>query len=508
METDQLSCAKCGHLLKEDAAACAYCGTAVASGDSPPQPDENAPDIADQAAEQSVVSADDAPPVLETTEPSSAAPDTASETGTSPQDQPEETRQVIKESAAEVASGAVDSLPEADDQIDFQLPDDELIVEFDDEAAKKPEQRSDADKGSAETTKPATETGMDDMVGLKQNAAEGAADVIPLAEKASARAISEDTPDLPETPVLEMGGEDSSESETLGADILELVEDESGKPEAIQEQLSGNPIPTDEAAAEKASGLTPNDTGTKNEDIDAILLTSDDEAQSETPSSAEDTKQESQPTEAEEPIELAAPTGDGPAKTDESPASDDAKAKADAIQKHTDAQASLEAAKIEKAAKTKKAALAKAQALKKKKLKLAKAQALKKKKLKLAKAQALKKQREAQAGSAKTGKAAAMDASMVQSMETNTQLLGLLKKYEGQTIGINYDNSADIKEAELVATNTEFFSVLVKDQNLTYCHPLKTILTVIEGKDGVEAGKPEENAKFSAVVKVYPLVLF
>jgi len=97
---------------------------------------------------------------------------------------------------------------------------------------------------------------------------------------------------------------------------------------------------------------------------------------------------------------------------------------------------------------------------------------------------------------------------MVQSMEANTQLLGLLKKYEGQTIGINYDNSADIKAAELVATNAEFFSVFVKDQELTYCHPLKTVLTVIEGKDGVESGNPEQTPKFNAVVKVYPLVLF
>ena len=102
----------------------------------------------------------------------------------------------------------------------------------------------------------------------------------------------------------------------------------------------------------------------------------------------------------------------------------------------------------------------------------------------------------------------ATGATMIQSMEANTKMLGLLKKYEGQAIGINYDNSADIKEAELVEANDEFFSVFVKDQKLNYSHPLKTILTIIEGQDGVETGTAGQKAKFKAVVKVYPLVLF
>jgi hypothetical protein len=512
METDQLSCAKCGHLLKEDAGACAYCGTAVASADSSPKPDENSPDLAAQADEQSVASSDDAPPVLETTEAPTATPAATSEAKPSSQSQPEETRQVIEESAAEVASGSLDAAPATDDKVDFQLPDDELIVEFDDEAAPQPKQPSAADTGSAETTKPAAEAVKNDIVDLKQQTAEGTAEVIPLAEKATAKAIPKDTPELPQTSVLEENGEASSESETLGADILELVEDEASKPEGIQDQPFGDTAPAGEAAVEKtvekATDLTLDDSGTKNKDTDAILLTSDEAVQPQPPSSTEDTKQALKLTAAEGHVEVAAPTGEGTAKPDDSPASDDAQTKAVAIQAKTDAQASLEAAKIEKAARNKKAALAKAQALKKKKLKLAKAQALKKKKLILAKAQALKKQREAQAGRANTGKAAATGANKVQNMEANTQLLGMLKKYEGQTIGINYDNSAEIKEAELVATNAEYFSVFVKDHNLTYCHPLKTILTVIEGKDGVEAGNTEQKAKFNAVVKVYPLVLF
>jgi hypothetical protein len=50
--------------------------------------------------------------------------------------------------------------------------------------------------------------------------------------------------------------------------------------------------------------------------------------------------------------------------------------------------------------------------------------------------------------------------------------------------------------------------VFVKDQGLNYSYPLNTILTIIEGKDGVGTGKPEQEGKFKAVIKVYPLVLF
>ena len=188
-----------------------------------------------------------------------------------------------------------------------------------------------------------------------------------------------------------------------------------------------------------------------------------------------------------------------------------------ASQNKAGAQKKQKAVADAKALKKQKAALVKAKALKIKKLKLAKAQALKKKKLQLAKAQALKKQKAAQAAiaAANTEVAAgskSRDAdnpnTVIKSMDTNTKMLGLLKKYEGQAIGINYDNSADIKEAQLVEANNEFFSVFVKEKELSYNHPLKTVLTIIEGQDGVETGESDQKTKFKAVVKVYPLVLF
>ena len=65
MDTNILSCAKCGHTLNETAETCAYCGTAVSSADSPPQPDAEAPGQTAQPVEAPPSPADDSPPVLE-----------------------------------------------------------------------------------------------------------------------------------------------------------------------------------------------------------------------------------------------------------------------------------------------------------------------------------------------------------------------------------------------------------------------------------------------------------
>ena len=330
---------------------------------------------------------------------------------------------------------------------------------------------------------------------------------------------------------------------------------------------------SDEPAVEKQAEIAPDPApdGSDNKDgeLEAILLTSDDDLQLETQFLPADIEEAVNTGESEKPVDLAAPTTWGTAKSDDSSEPGESQANAEVTQKQTEAQISIEALKIEKAAhelaeaqKKQKADIAKAQALKKQKLKLAKSQALKQKKAAVLKAralkeqkeaqvlkkqreaqvlkeqkeaqalkeqkegqalkeqreaQALKKQKEAQVGIEKTIKEMAIGSNppkvdnpdmINQSMEASAKILDLLKKYEGQAIGINYDNSADIKEAELVEANDEFISVFVKDKELNYSHPLKTILTIIEGKDGVGTEKPEQEAKFNAVIKVYPLVLF
>ena len=131
--------------------------------------------------------------------------------------------------------------------------------------------------------------------------------------------------------------------------------------------------------------------------------------------------------------------------------------------------------------------------------------ALKKQKVNWAKTDAFKKQKDAQAKAEESAESVEV-AAMGQS--NHVKLLGLLKRYKGKCIGINYDNSAEIKEAELVEANEEFFSVLVKDKKVQYSYPLKTILTIVEGERGVETGEDDKKSKFDAVIKVYPLVLF
>ena len=180
-----------------------------------------------------------------------------------------------------------------------------------------------------------------------------------------------------------------------------------------------------------------------------------------------------------------------------------------ALKKQKLAQAKLETLKKQKAAQAK--------ALKKQKVKLAKQEALKKQKASQAKAEALKQQKEARVAaenSIQESQPWEKESSQIpqtvvsKDIDSKLKIMALLKKYEGKTIGINYDNSAEIKEAELVEANNEFFSVSVKDKKLQFSYPLQTLLSLIEGEDGVEAGEAESKTKFSAVIKVYPLVLF
>ncbi|MGD9054672.1 MAG: hypothetical protein PVJ41_15595 [Desulfobacterales bacterium] len=175
-----------------------------------------------------------------------------------------------------------------------------------------------------------------------------------------------------------------------------------------------------------------------------------------------------------------------------------AQAKAAALKKKKLARAKAEALKKQKAAQ------AKAETLKKKKAAQARALAIKKKKADQSKADALKKQKAAQARAEES----AENVEVAAGQSNYVKLLGLLKRYKGKAIGINYDNSSEIKEAELVEANEEFFSVMVKEKEVQYSYPLKTILTIVEGEQGVETGEEGKTAKFEAVIKVYPLVLF
>jgi hypothetical protein len=286
-----------------------------------------------------------------------------------------------------------------------------------------------------------------------------------------------------------------SESETLEGDIIELVESSAVQQESEKPLTPVDALPSDEslektkahleeatqptneadAAGEAAAGSMPQSIG------ETIFLEITDEIQ------LEDGKplHKNEKTARSEPL--------------------------------------TEALKIEKAAQDmkeaieqQKAALAKAQAVKNQKATLAKTRSQKKQKMILAKDAALKRKKAAQAKALQLKKQSAAakntndagNTRVVQSLDANTKMLTLLEKYKGQAIGINYDNSADIREAQLVDANCDYFRVFAEQKNLYYTYPFKSILTIIEGQDGVEIGESKEKVKFNVVIKVYPLALF
>jgi hypothetical protein len=262
------------------------------------------------------------------------------------------------------------------------------------------------------------------------------------------------------------------------------------------------------------------------------------EPESESPIHTESAKADAVSTQSEEKDEVELPEKDSPMEAEEeilledvaepvkaeaTPEKSEGDARVELLKKQKAALAKAEALKKEKASQVKVVALkkqklaqAKLEALKKQKAAQAKLEALKKKKAELTKAEAIKKQRtQAKADALKQQKEAQIEAEALgqqqiglQSVEPKIKIMGMLKKYEGKTIGINYDNSAEIREAELIEANDEFFSVMVKDTKLQYSYPLQTLLSLIEGEDGVEAGETESKTKYDAVIKVYPLVLF
>jgi hypothetical protein len=322
--------------------------------------------------------------------------------------------------------------------------------------------------------------------------------------------VTEEAPTEPDPPPL-MG-----ETAEPATDVDELVEPAKPETEAERDLEPGEITPIIIVEPEKE---------TENAKNDAVSTLIKDEDKLEEPETQEPLEDEEEIllVEVAEPVKAEAKAE----KTEDNPRVELlkkqkaalVKAEADKNKKKDQAKAvALKKQKLVKmeALKKQKAAQAKAEALKKKKAELAKAAALKKQKA-VVKTEALKQQEASRAAvenQSKLTQAAVKSPPAMRptgqgkGLESNLKIMDLLKKYEGKIIGINYDNSAEIKEAELVEANDEFFSVAVKDKKLQYSYPLQTLLSLVEGEDGVEAEESESTAKFSAVIKVYPLVLF
>jgi len=88
-------------------------------------------------------------------------------------------------------------------------------------------------------------------------------------------------------------------------------------------------------------------------------------------------------------------------------------------------------------------------------------------------------------------------------LKPRPKIKDLLKKYEGQAIGINYNSPSEIKSADLIKVGEDFFSIFITDDKLIKSYPLINIMSVIEKVNRVSPGNMEEKAEISFVIQVY-----
>ncbi len=470
MESNLMNCQTCGHSVSSAAGACAYCGAIMSEGEQNQLTDENIVAQESRATES-------AAPLPQEEAPSAAEmSDEVIETSAAAKEQSDADRsKQLPEVQAPVDSSEVETeaVLETDNEpvpvveaVDGKFPEYEQKVESEPEISQQlPDVKDDSDIALTEAVmlESSPHTGLGDALELMQGANESETETLPL----------------PENPVPANQEGVQTESVADEIQVSEVSED------TILLDISDEvELPPAHLRVETAKMKSPASAG-------------------ETEAKPVDLSAEAQPIPAEIlKIEKAARDMAAAIEKQKASVLDTKRAKKTAEAK-------------DQALKQQKAALAKDRSQKKQKMILAKAAALKRKKAAQAKAQALKRQKADQVAiePAIMEKVAAANIhfegsqpKVNQGLQTSNKMQGLLEKYKGQAIGINYDNSAEIREAQLVEANGDFFSVFVEDQKLHYSYPLKTILTVIEGQDGVDTGYSEQPDKFNVVIKVYPLV--
>ena len=81
----------------------------------------------------------------------------------------------------------------------------------------------------------------------------------------------------------------------------------------------------------------------------------------------------------------------------------------------------------------------------------------------------------------------------------------LLKKYEGEAVGINFDDPAEIKKAILASVNEDHFSIMVPENELVHSYPYSHVVSIVEGAEGVPIDASGETPTYQAVIRVYHL---
>ncbi|MBT8365791.1 MAG: hypothetical protein KJP23_13935 [Deltaproteobacteria bacterium] len=551
MESNLMNCPTCGHSVSNAAGACAYCGAIVSEGEQNQQTDENI------VAEESRATESAAPLPQEETPSAAEMSDEVSETSAAAKKQSDADRsKQLPEVQAPVDSSELETeavlvtdnepVPVVE-EVEGKFPEYEQKVESEPEFSQQlPDAKDDSDIALTEAAmlESSPHAGLGDALELMQGANESETETLPLPENplpanqegVKTESVADEIQVSAELETLNMAADEPAESITPQEGIIEMVEFKPAQQEhasqtAVETSMPSEIIVDDVKADDKENLPSTDDSGMAVDaklDLisevseDTILLDISDEVELPPAHLRVETAKIESPASAGEmeakPVDLSAETQ--PISAEILKIEKAARDMAAAIEKQK--ASVLETKKAKKTAEAKdqalkqqKAALAKARSQKKQKMILAKAAALKRKKAAQAKAQALKRQKADQVAiePAIMEKVAAANINregsqpkVNQGLQTNNKMQGLLEKYKGQAIGINYDNSAEIRKAQLVEANGDFFSVFVEDQKLHYSYPLKTILTVIEGQDGVDTGYSEQPDKFNVVIKVYPLV--
>ncbi len=523
MNTNLKSCPKCGHSTNDTAVACAYCGAVVSAGNPSLQTDKITVVEATPYSEQTPLMQPNEPladitrteeavntvtAVVEWLEPDDSHSPPAAYSAEQASETIDESASIKAgpESASEFSnpSQAIESNQEAGPTTSENRVDNHQVAADANEQEPIPVQLPESEAKTADLS----DTAQQDTE--EQTETDAAAEQSLFFTEFDLLKSSDNEPPESAAPELKRSARDNFEAPT-GSDAVS----------PIDEAVAGTPT-------EKVQNAPPTEA---NEPIakppevfeheapeEAILLPLDEIVQphaKDTPDSVGEL--------AGKVTEIKTGTITTEEKSEVSPSEDKVQTEPEATPKKTIVQSVASVLKIEKAAqelaeavKKQKATLAEARALKKQKLMRTKAQALKRKEETLPGTPALKKQKEAPVGSEIKKKEIAKQSisktespprMTTQGLKAHTKMQALLKKYANQAIGINYDNSADIKEAEMVEINDEYFSVFVKHNALQYSYPFNTILTVIEGKDGVGSADSEKKEKFNVVIKVCPLTL-
>jgi len=98
-------------------------------------------------------------------------------------------------------------------------------------------------------------------------------------------------------------------------------------------------------------------------------------------------------------------------------------------------------------------------------------------------------------------------ATILKSVLPKPTMKELLKKYEGETIGINFDDPAEIKSATLAKVNEDHFSIMVPKNELVHSYPYSDIVSIVEGVEGVPIDVSGETPTFPVVIRVFHLMV-